>query len=254
MIDRLSSKGRGVFLSGWEVGFLAFFLIISLSACGTTSVSIRCSGVNVTCRSGKSPVLSPNATAQAQAVATMEAIKRDKPLLSDPLSSQDRNDWGNNSVCSFHDGAYFLTVNNFSGTESCDSASFGGHFGDVAIQVNLTLYSENSAAGLLFRATADLNEYYTFLINDGQFFLGFFGKNNTETDVIPYTSNSVVHGLGKINTLLVIAKGDDFRLFINGKFVAEGYDSTLTNGFVGVALSHTSSAKARFSNLIVYPA
>jgi hypothetical protein len=174
--------------------------------------------------------------------------------IATQISRQDRNDWGSNGPCSFHNEAYFLTTNDFSGTESCDSAAFGGHFGDVAIQVNMTLYSEDSAAGLLFRATADLNEFYAFLINDDQFSLGLFGKDDTMTDVIPYTDSHIVHSLGKENTLLVIAKGDDFRIFINGKFVAEGYDSTLTTGYVGVVLSHASSANARFSNLIVYPA
>ncbi len=57
------------------------------------------------------------------------------------------------------------------------------------------------------------------------------------------------------NTLLIIASGDDFKLFINNIFVGETHDDSLANGQVGLVtgtLVSTSSGEASFSNLKVF--
>ena len=230
------------------------FLLLgtSLSACGITLFSSNCSGVNVFC-SNNGTIFSPDPASQAHAVATVTTIKKNKPLVSDPLNKQDSNLWGNDAYCSFHDHAYFVEYSSpTQGTYVCDSSRL--HFGDVAIQMDVTATLASESAGIVFRADPGLSEYYNFAISQGQYSLGGFGNNSTTT-LIPATSNSAIRGVGKKNTLLVVTKGDDIKLFINGVFVGETHDSTLTSGYVGVSLTnYAADASAIFANMVIYRA
>jgi hypothetical protein len=71
--------------------------------------------------------------------------------------------------------------------------------------------------------------------------------------IIP-TPSSAIHGIGQTNRLLVIARGDDFKLFVNGSFVGEFQDDTLpAAAYVGVSLAYNPGGEASFSNLDIYP-
>ncbi|HWZ18544.1 MAG TPA: hypothetical protein VNW73_07085, partial [Ktedonobacteraceae bacterium] len=72
---------------------------------------------------------------------------------------------------------------------------------------------------------------------------------------IPATrSNAILPGKRK-NTLLVIANGSNFDLFINGVFVGEYQDSNYASGQVGFSVETYSTVKAgeaSFSNFKVF--
>ena len=61
--------------------------------------------------------------------------------------------------------------------------------------------------------------------------------------------------MGQKNTLLIIANGADFKLYINGNFVGETQDSTYSSGQLAFA-SGTSglvtTGQAIFSNLKLF--
>jgi hypothetical protein len=250
MAERFFSRGRSVFLFSWKLGILVVLLSTSLSACGI-NLNKSCTGENVSCGNVGSTVFSPDSTAQAIAVATANTIQKNKPLASDPLNSQDSNHWAEDDNCYFRYGGYFVTYSGSSdGTYTCDSAKL--YYRDVAIQMDVTLISGNSA-GIMFRATPGMSEFYEFMIGYGSFALGLFGSNNTSTVLFPPTQSNAVHGWGGKNRLLVISEGNDFRLFINGTFVGETHDDTLTAGYVGVSLAYNPSGQAIFSNLVIYP-
>src|SRR5580765_3203031 len=104
MTDRFFSRGRGIFLFSWELGILAFFLSVFLPACTITPLSSNCSGKNISCGNVGSTILSPDSTAQALAVATVNALQKQEPLMSDPLNSQDSNSWADDANCYFYNG------------------------------------------------------------------------------------------------------------------------------------------------------
>jgi hypothetical protein len=109
-------------------------------------------------------------------------------------------------------------------------------------------------AGLVFRANASQNQFYDFEItNQGEFYLRYFA-NDKPTYLIPKTASSVIQGVSSKNTLLVVAKGTSFQLFINGALVGAIQDSTFASGQVGVAAGtlSASSGDASFANLRVY--
>jgi serine/threonine protein kinase len=197
------------------------------------------------------------ATAQVQASqqhinATATAITGGTPLVNDPLSSPDNNNWPNDgTTCSFTNNAYEVTANSANTLQPCLSGNL--QYGNAAIQIDVTLTS-SADAGLIFRASADESQFYDFEITSkGQFYLRY-RANGKYTSLIANTPSSAIQGTGSKNTLLVIANGSDLQLFINGTFVDEVHSSKFASGQIGVVAGTlaASSGSASFANLNVY--
>jgi hypothetical protein len=185
--------------------------------------------------------------------ATATTITRGTPVLSDPLSDQDANNWPNNgATCAFQNNLYFVTATDSNTLQPCIASSIAA-YSDAAIQVDVTLISV-ADAGLVFRADASKNQFYDFEVtNQGEFYLRYF-KDGQPVFLIQKTASSAIQGVGSKNTLLVIARGNSFQLFINGTLVGKAQDDTFTSGQIGVAAGtlSASTGDASFSNLRVY--
>lgn len=204
--------------------------------------------------------ISVAATAQAQATsqaiqAAAAAVTNSTPLLSDPLSGPDDNGWPNDgSSCAFTNNRYYVTANGSNTLQPCIASASSVHYDKAAFQVTMTLISSDDA-GLIFRTSADGNQFYDFeLTSQGQFYLRY-RNNGKYTNLIQQTSNGAIKRGGSQNTLLVIANGSDIQLFINGTFVGEVHDGTFANGQIGLVSGTISSTSgnASFTNLVVYP-
>lgn len=249
-------------------GILAYFTIQTRQQNAVSTTATAQTGATNTIIAGQTQqVLSTRsaqtavaATATAQDLAsirnieaTATALTAGKPLLNDPLGSEDANNWPNDgSNCAFQNNAYFVTATTANILQPC--IAIVPQYGDAAIQVDVTLLTA-ADAGLVFRANASQNQFYDFEItNQGEFDLRYF-LNNKPVFLIQKTASSVIRGVSSTNTLLVIARGNSFQLFINGKFVGQTQDSTFATGQVGVAAGTLSASNgdASFVNLRVYP-
>lgn len=226
---------------------------------GATSSAIAAQTARVLATQQAGTAIATTATAQAVAneknhEATATAVTSSPPQLNDPLSGPDSNNWPNDGVsCSFTNGSYHAAANHSNTLQPCISSSL--QYGDAAYQVDVTLNSGDDA-GLLFRTSADGNQFYDFEItSQGQFYFRY-RANNKYTSLIPNTASSAIQGTGNKNTLLVIAQSNHFQFFINGTFVGEASDGTFSSGQVGVAAGTlaASSADAGFANLKIYAA
>ncbi len=194
-------------------------------------------------------------TIQQAESATASAITSGMPLLADDLSSSIISDWYvDNNSCIFTGGTYHVRVKQASSFATCTSNVLS--YDNAAFQVDVSLLS-GSNAGLIFRANNQ--QYYYFGINkNGEFFFGHddpSANGGTFTYLIRDTSSSAIAPGKQKNTLLVIANGSDFKLFINGTFVGEQQDSTYTGGSVGFAAgtdSQLNSGEASFANFKVF--
>ncbi|MGH2509499.1 MAG: hypothetical protein ACRDHZ_19145, partial [Ktedonobacteraceae bacterium] len=203
--------------------------------------------------------LSVAATAQAKAAqqaiqATATAITNSTPVLRDPLNSPDGNDWPDDGTfCAFVNNRYVVNAHGNSTLQPCIASSSQMNYGAAAFQVDVTLIAGNDA-GLIFRTSADGSQFYDFEITDQHQFYLRYRNNGKYTDLIKPISNSAILGSGGQNTLLILASGSDFRLFINHTFVGEAQDSTFASGQIGVAVGTltSNSGEASFANLAVY--
>ncbi len=194
-------------------------------------------------------------TLQQAEAATASAITSGMPLLADDLSSSIISDWYvDNNSCIFTGGTYHVRVKQSGSFATCESNVLS--YDNAALQVDVSLLS-GSNAGLIFRASDQ--QYYYFGINkSGEFFFGHHDPSadgGTFTYLIQDTSSSAIAPGKQKNTLLVIANGSDFKLYINGTFVGEQKDSTYTGGAVGFAAgtdSQANSGEASFANFKVF--
>jgi len=145
-------------------------------------------------------------------------------------------------------------VNQQNFLQPCTNADFT--FTDGAIKVDLSLLL-GSNAGIIFRVNGD--QFYDFEINNqGQYYFRRHDANagGNYADLISPTGSTAIKPGSATNTLLMIARGGDFLLYINGTFLQEVKDSHYSTGSIGFdagTLPALSSANASFSNLTVYP-
>ena len=191
---------------------------------------------------------------QASATAGVAVTATHGPLiLSDPLTANTGGRWQTGTTaCAFTGGSYHVYATQANFLQSCESTDVP--LINFALQVNTSLLSGDDA-GVILRVNG--TQFYDFEITrQGQFFFRRHDSNNGYVMLIDRTNSSAIAPVGQKNTLLVIASGNDFKLYINGTFVGEQQDSTSTNtggqiGFVVGTLTATS-AEASFSNLNIY--
>ncbi len=193
---------------------------------------------------------------QQAAIATARSITNTSPVFADDLSTNFISDWYvDYTNCTFVDNTYHVIVKQNNDFRTCTSSILS--YDNAALQVDVSLLA-GSDAGLILRATDQ--QFYEFgFDNQGNF---FFRRHDPDgagggsfTDLIPATrSNAILPGKQK-NTLLVIANGSNFDLFINGVFVGEYQDSNYASGRVGFSVETYSTVKAgeaSFSNFKVF--
>ena len=191
---------------------------------------------------------------QATANASVAAVTSGTPLFSDRLDSNTHGRWTEDSVhCLFTGGGYHIIVTQTNFLQPCTLLTLP--IDNAAVQVDVSLLSGNDA-GILLRA--DGERFYDFEIDrQGQFFFRRHdpGGGATYHNLIPGMPSKVIAPAGQKNTLLVIVRGDDFKLYINGIFVGEAHDSTYASGYIALAagtLAPQTSGEGSFANLKVF--
>lgn len=245
------------------VGMVVLVLLIigTLVALSTASHNTNLQRTNPTATGQVSPTttaspINTSATQQAQASATAGVAltaTSGTPIFADPLSSN-TNGWSDDGTkCAFTGGTYHVVVQQSNFLQLCESSAFT--MDNDAISVDISLLSGDNA-GMIFRVNG--TQFYDFEITGtGQF---FFRRHDSGTGanyqyLISNTKSSAIALGNAKNTLLVIANGSDFKLYINGTFVGEQHDSTYSSGqigFVAGTLPSSSSAEGSFANLKVY--
>jgi len=89
--------------------------------------------------------------------------------------------------------------------------------------------------GLIFREDTFGNLYYLGINQAGRYILER-SYNDEWKNIIDWTSSSAIV-IGETNRLTVIAKGNQFLLFINDVFVAETHDEMIKRGKLALAIS-----------------
>ncbi len=181
------------------------------------------------------------------------------PLVNDPLSGPDNlgldnyTGQGGNTRCFFSQGQ-FHSVAQPGYFSPCYARTT--NYQDFVLQVKMTIISGHSG-GLAFRANYTNDKGYQFRIStDGTYILNRIildqqGRPIADGETVVSGSSPLVQQ--GTNQLGIMAQGDTIALFINGKYVDSGTDSTYYSGQVGVYVdSDASSVEGTFSNLQVW--
>jgi len=194
------------------------------------------------------------ATAIANPNDLPAAVTSEKPLFADSLVSNDGY-WDVNSTCVFSGGTYHVLQQHARAASHCGLN--GKTYGDVAIQVDMSLLA-GSTAGIYFRGSgsgSQMQFYVCNIIQPGELIFDRYATGKYDVLLLVTKNPAVLMGSQK-NTLLVLAKGNDFKIYINGIFVGERNDSTSSVGRVGFNLETSASdpqGDASFANFKLYP-
>src|SRR5258708_15883155 len=192
------------------------------------------------------------ATRQAQATATAgvaSTATSGSVLFADPLVNNSNNRWPQNSTCTFTGNAYHVLVQQTNFLQICPLNTLT--IGNAAIQVDVSLLA-GSNTGFIFRVNG--NQFYDFEItSQGEYFLRRHnsGTGANYTYLVQNTKSAAIARGNSKNTMLVIACGDVFKLYINTIFVGETHDANLASGqlsLVAGTLISASTGEASFAN------
>ncbi len=193
---------------------------------------------------------------QQAAIARARTITSASPIFADDLSTDFISDWYvDYTNCTFGHNTYLVLVKQNNALQTCKSSILS--YDNAALQVGVSLIS-GSDAGIILRASDQ--QFYEFgFDNQGNF---FFRRHDPDgagggsfTDLIPSTKSSAILPGKRENTLLVVANGSNFDLFINSVYVGSYQDNTYTNGQVGFSvetLTTVNAGEASFSNFKVF--
>lgn len=190
------------------------------------------------------------------AKSAQNAVLASKPVLVDNLIDNTLNRWTvDGSHCIFGSGGYIVNNIQVNSLQSCPMLS--PTVGNSALEVDVSLLGGTSA-DLLLRFNGA--QYYDFEItSSNQFSFARHDASSTSnasyTYLIKQTYSKAILAMGQKNTLLLIANGADFKLYINGNFVGAAQDSTYRNGQVALATGTSglvTTGQAIFSNLKLY--
>lgn len=194
-------------------------------------------------------IVQNNATATASVLTN--AINGTS-LLNDSLATNTGKRWTEDSSgCIFTGGSYHISVNQSNAQQSCALQSMP-NVANVTVQVDVALLN-GSSAGIILRANGD--RYYDFQITrQGEF---FFRRHDGKSvvNLLPPQPGNALQPVFQANTLLVIANGTNFKLFINKTFVGSVQDNTYDSGKIALITStgsDTSAGMGSFTNFKLF--
>lgn len=185
------------------------------------------------------------ATALAQDIYNQATART--PVLDDPLTGQDANNWDTLSSpqasCGFRGDGYHISIKEQNIFQPCFEQAT--NFSNFAVQVEMNILSGDGGA-LLFRAGGADPDGYRFALN-----LDFsdlvYGNSHL------YTSYDVKTNLHQIYLLTVIAHGSTIYLYRDKRWLATVVDSSASSGKIGFdALMFTSNAEVVYKNVKVW--
>ncbi len=198
------------------------------------------------------------------------SLPKEAPLFSDSFLS-DTYGWNLQSS----PGNYTVTLGN--GTLSLQVEKHNllwellpgeKSFGNFTLTVNAVLSQgdQNNGYGVYIRGASDqgsdLATYYRFeLYGDGSYAIVKGTRDasghSSSTKIVDYTLSPAIRTQGKVNQIMIIAKGPALSLVVNGQLLKTISDTSYTSGSIALFVSNLPQAKAgaqaTFSQLAIYP-
>ena len=154
--------------------------------------------------------------------------------FSDPLSQERGSQWRSSSLnssggaCQFVGGAYHVSRQPNAAYSLC-----GAHrrFSNFALEVQLTI-TQGDCGGMMFRNDSRWNYYKFTICQNGGYRLYKFVVNKDSTLLSTGWSSAIHTGLGRQNTIAVVASGSTMTFYANEQQIAQAQDSSYASGLI----------------------
>jgi serine/threonine protein kinase len=248
--------------SHWQIAavLVLIVLVIVFSAWGVGIYQSDMQRMNATATAASNNATSQtNATATAQANATATArVIADNPCpyclsgsgtlaFVDPLSQPDGSKWSASGVdstggaCQFTGGAYHVNQEQDDSYKDCRAT---GTFSNFAFEVQLTIM-QGSCGGMTFRDDSS-GQFHSFHIcQRGEYGVVQFSNSGSDARELQFDRNSAIHrGLGRQNTIAVVANGTTMTFYVNRQEVDQEKDRRYMPGVIGLIANPYSDTAA----------
>ena len=209
------------------------------------------------------------ATAQAQAtaqvLATAAALQSiytqatsGSPVLTDPLTQQDANNWEvddktGGGGCAFTGGSFHASMPQKGFFASCYAQN--SNFSNFAFQVQMTIL-KGDRGGIIFRSDSAATKFYLLRFDqDGTYNLFVYTDNSGSNakNLLEGSAPTFHTGANQANEIAVVARGSNMYVYVNQQYVTSLTDGTYSSGEIAVfAEDHTNSTEVAFSNAQVW--
>jgi hypothetical protein len=208
-----------------------------------------------------STIAQAQASAEPQTTATFQNIYTQAtsgtPVINDSLSAQSNTSWDTYHTdkgegCAFTDGAlHCISKEGGYETSYAQSNNFS-NLANLAIEVSTTIIKGDLADVFLHWNNGTQSGYRLYFTSDGHYTFEFL-DNDTEHVLISQSSSAIHTGIGQSNTITIIARRNNFYLYINKTYVNSISDKTFSSGQIAVAADGRNIAsEVAFSNLRVW--
>ncbi len=239
---------------------LIYFISISLGIVLFTFIALHAAGISLSTLFAKTATPTPGVT---------YPLPKGPPLFSDNFLN-DTYGWNlqsspGNYAVTLDNGSLSLQMNkNKLLWELLPGERSYRNF-TLAVNAMLSQGDQNNGYGIYIRgasnAESDLATYYRFeLYGDGSYaiFKGITDASgkSADTKIVDYTLSSAIQKQGKVNHIIIMAKGAALSFIVNDQMLQTISDPSYTSGSVALFVSNLSQAKpgatAQFSNLAIY--
>jgi TIR domain-containing protein/3-keto-disaccharide hydrolase len=208
---------------------------------------------------------SASVTATATATATVSTSLTPfvgSPTYQDSLSDNSVGNWliysDQYHTCGFRGGQYHATVAPVYGIE-CVNSKFS--WKDFALEVKMTILADGqTAGGISFRHVSpdrlDSRGYELIIYQSGRMVLAECpGASNCGVGTGDKKAATFNVGLGKTNTIRILAKGPQISIYSNGQLVISAADSNYASGYISLNASYADfSGDVAYSDLKIWQA
>ena len=199
--------------------------------------------------------LAANARVQVTAGIT-SSIGTGQTLYADALSSPGGGWIDDGSQCYFSPDGYHVQSYQQHTAAWCYSNQILVSNAVITAQAQLL---HGDSYGIVFRLSPSSDSFYVLEINSQgsyRFVRAMSDNPYNWLTLIDWThSNAILSGYGHINTFLILAKGAQFRFYINKQLIVTGFsDTAFASGLIGffVGGDSTGGTEAAFSNVGVF--
>jgi len=193
------------------------------------------------------------ATATGQARATATTIASTYPfsntlLLSDPLTNDShisQYGWDNDGTnCFFANGSYHAVSDQANYYYTCGAGRTSLNNFTFQVQMTIKQGGDGAEGGLIFRGIENNSQYYILFIDtQGNFSLDIAvnSKGANDRTLQQGQLTNFLSGLNQVNTLGIVATGNQISVYVNQKKEFQVNDSTYPAGQIGFLASYGTS-------------
>ncbi len=179
-------------------------------------------------------------------------------VLNDALQATDYNQaWevdqsiseDSNGMCDFSSLSHTYQLQTL-GSNYCPYGGSHAHpWTDLAYSIDLSIRQGNWGGPIIRLRQGNYYYFDISITGTYELVLHQYANGGQDREVVSGSSAAIHQGLNQWNTLLILAQGPSFQLWINGQYVTAITDRTLSVGTIGVAGSYGDSHSAPWTEV-----